>query len=326
VSARAERRRVDGALVVELGLVALVLIAVAIAIVASFGPASVTVGGEEFDCGSAAQAKDWEAIRTAEARASVGQVDPAVAVACRDALDDTRSIRTAALVVATLASLLLAAMVTRRRIHERHQLEPLRERGLVRDRRELERVATLLRDPRVLRVNAALVARLETDRLLIRPARPADADAVREVTDDEVVQRNGWRPGAVDDLVDTVRAGGRIGLWVICDRTTDAVLGMIQVDHVREREGRCELGFSLGPRARGRGYGTEAVQAVAARLHAAGLDFVEVGCSADNFGVQRVMEKVGAEEIRQGVARLPDGTETQGVWYVLRGEPLESDP
>jgi RimJ/RimL family protein N-acetyltransferase len=78
---------------------------------------------------------------------------------------------------------------------------------------------------------------------------------------------------------------------------------------------RCQLGFWIGPGARGWGLGTEAIAAVLAGLHGVGLETVTIASAANNGAVHRIMEKLGGVEVRRGTQTLPNGREVDAVWY-----------
>ena len=57
--------------------------------------------------------------------------------------------------------------------------------------------------------------------------------------------------------------------------------------------GVCEIGVSLLPEARGRGYGTEAVRLFTDRLFRDGLARVQASTAVDNVAMRRVLERLG---------------------------------
>jgi RimJ/RimL family protein N-acetyltransferase len=84
-----------------------------------------------------------------------------------------------------------------------------------------------------------------------------------------------------------------------------------------------ETGYWLGPAARGRGYATEAVRAVARHAFGLGLTRIELLAAVGNVASQRVAERAGFT--REGVLRearpLPGGKKADMVRFrLLEGE------
>jgi RimJ/RimL family protein N-acetyltransferase len=135
--------------------------------------------------------------------------------------------------------------------------------------------------------------------------------------DDEFRRANGWTDIGVRTIVAAIRSptSVRAQAWaVICDRRTGELIGSISATSVDRTAATCDLGWWLGPRWRGLGYGTEAVYLAITALHTAGIRRVVIGTAVDNLAVLRVAAKVGAIELRRGGHTLPDGTVVDGVW------------
>lgn len=280
------------------------IIAASTAVFTTFDHEEVTLGdGNTYDCGSPGDSRDWAAIRVAEERAGVETVDAQVADRCESSLDDTRSTRTAALAWAAGSAALLALSFAGR------------SRAA---RRELRRRIGFVSDPERRDLAFAIVRTIDTERLVIRRPRPEDAAAVRAVIDRGVTEAMGWSPEHVDQLVRGVERDETTTDRLICDRATGKVLGSIDVGRLDLANDRCEVGFWLGPGARGWGYGTEALTAVLAVLHAAGILAVDVMTAPDNQAVIRIMQKVGAVEMARGRHILPNGREVDAVWFLHR--------
>jgi [ribosomal protein S5]-alanine N-acetyltransferase len=141
---------------------------------------------------------------------------------------------------------------------------------------------------------------VETERLVLRPARPDDAEAIFEsyAADEEVTRYLVWRPhrsaeetreflrGAV-----AIRADGTHINWAIAIKPDDRVRGMISF----RRDGfKADVGYVLGRQFWGRGYMTEALGAVVAYgFSLPGLYRIWALCDVDNLASARVMEKAG---------------------------------
>jgi ribosomal-protein-alanine N-acetyltransferase len=83
------------------------------------------------------------------------------------------------------------------------------------------------------------------------------------------------------------------GPWVAIDRETETIVGSAGFIG-RAQEGVVEVGFGIAPEARGRGYATEAAEALVRwALAQNGVERVVARCDADNAPSIRVLEKVG---------------------------------
>lgn len=115
--------------------------------------------------------------------------------------------------------------------------------------------------------------RLETNRLVLRPFRPSDADAMAKVLGDPVSMRFYPRPFSAEEAAAWVernaarsQANG-LGLWAVTLRSTGEVIGDCgAVIQAVDGDDELELAWHLHPIHQGRGYATEA--ALAWRDHA----------------------------------------------------------
>jgi ribosomal-protein-alanine N-acetyltransferase len=137
----------------------------------------------------------------------------------------------------------------------------------------------------------------ETPRLLLRPPRLEDAEAIFDgyAQDPAVSKYVVWKPHkAVAETRDFLRycaeqrRAGRIFSYVILAKDGGRLIGMVELgaDGV--------LGYVLARAYWGRGYMTEAVQAVVG--WAMGQDeirTIQATCDVDNPASARVMEKAG---------------------------------
>jgi RimJ/RimL family protein N-acetyltransferase len=94
------------------------------------------------------------------------------------------------------------------------------------------------------------------------------------------------------------------------------VIGSISAHPVIARQATCHVGWWMGPAARGKGYGTEALRTIFPALHKTGVSRILIGTSPDNTAVRRVLEKLGADEVATSPHRLPNDTTVPSVWYV----------
>jgi RimJ/RimL family protein N-acetyltransferase len=158
-----------------------------------------------------------------------------------------------------------------------------------------------------------------TERLVLRGPRSRDSRAYAASLDADMMSANGWteamRRGAIAHMQHADRIP-LLGRTVIADRVTDELLGWISLHDIDEVAGSCELGWSMGPHARGKGYGTEAVRAALDALHRNGYRRITVGTNEDNRPARRVLERVGAHQISARPHTLPNGATVTSVWYV----------
>ena len=147
---------------------------------------------------------------------------------------------------------------------------------------------------------------LTTDRLVLRPPRADDAEAIYRAyaTDPEVARFVIWRPHAsIDDtraFVKHFTEQGREGYpWVMTLRDRGALIGAM---HLRVKRPWAEFGFNIARPQWDRGLGTEAVRAVVRfGLELPDIFRVQAMCHVENAASARVMEKAGM--VREGVLR-----------------------
>lgn len=169
---------------------------------------------------------------------------------------------------------------------------------------------------------------LHTARLTLRPFVPADGPAMFRVwaADERVTRYLRWTPHQSEAescaLVDqwAAESGRPDGhQWAIV-RTEDGQL-MGSVGVVQGEDGLWEPGYCLGHDYWGRGYMTEALDAVVGHMFLThGLD--RLGCShaAANPASGRVMEKIGFHYTHDTVCYKFDGTPFSCKAYILYKE------
>ncbi len=167
---------------------------------------------------------------------------------------------------------------------------------------------------------------LHTARLSIRSATPADrADLYALERDPEVMrQLNGGAPVPEEGLADAdflTPRGTEPEVAVIHDRRTGAFVGWIALfdEGLREGQRAAEIGYRLARAAWGRGYGTEAVGAIATlALTRLGVTRLRAETMATNLGSRRVLEKAGFAHVATRPWDGPDplpGAEAGEVIY-----------
>lgn len=164
---------------------------------------------------------------------------------------------------------------------------------------------------------------LTTDRLRLRPATRADADATWAFRRLETV--NEWVTGCPPD-VDGYRAlftdPQRLATTVVVELSDGTVIGDLMLrrgDAWAQREvadraagAQVELGWVLDPAHSGRGYATEAVRALLDHCFSdLAVHRVVASCFLDNVASWRLMERVG---MRRESHAVRDSLHRSGAW------------
>jgi RimJ/RimL family protein N-acetyltransferase len=166
---------------------------------------------------------------------------------------------------------------------------------------------------------------LITERLRLRRSVPDDADTISAYrSDPEVYRTQGWErtdPDGVradiEEMAD--RAPGEPGGWVqfsVEERDGSRLVGDVGISPAEGERDVIKVGYTISPDVQGRGYATEAVQAlVDYALDTLGAEVVRAYADADNTPSIRVAEKVGMQLIERFEHR--EGDE---VWFGVRYE------
>lgn len=173
---------------------------------------------------------------------------------------------------------------------------------------------------------------LETERLLLRPFRTEDAEAMFRnwASDPEVTRFLTWPPHASPELTRSLTAqwaeaagDRRVYQWAIVSKAQGEPIGSLSVVRIDEGTESMELGYCIGKRWWGQGLMTEAVRTVVAYL------FAEVGAlrvcarhDVENPASGAVMRRAGMTKegvLRQG-GRNNRGIVDTAVYSILRDE------
>jgi [ribosomal protein S5]-alanine N-acetyltransferase len=133
---------------------------------------------------------------------------------------------------------------------------------------------------------------LETDRLILRPWRAADAAIVHELwteRDDRVPPHRRLSPDGHPTVADLEARGFPEGLLMIELRATGDLIGYCGLTD------EPELAYELLHRFWGHGYATEAARAVIDRARDSGAVRLRAGVRNWNLASQRVLAKLGFE-------------------------------
>ncbi|GAA3369284.1 GNAT family N-acetyltransferase [Streptomyces sannanensis] len=170
---------------------------------------------------------------------------------------------------------------------------------------------------------------ISTDRLVLRPFEEADIPAHIEMMNDEMV--TAWtsvpHPYTARDAEDWVRrtapaerAEGRGIVFAVTEFLTQRLVGTVHLQNTDWRTRATEAGYVTAPWARGEGYATESLLAVAQWLFRdQGFERLELRTAADNTASQQVAQKIGC--VSEGVLRNAWIARTQtedGGWTDIR--------
>ncbi|MFD3698740.1 GNAT family N-acetyltransferase [Streptomyces sp. NPDC058646] len=187
---------------------------------------------------------------------------------------------------------------------------------------------------------------ISTDRLVLRPFEEEDVTALAEMMNDEHVtawtsaphpytraHAHGWATRAAH----AERTEGRGIVFAVTEFLTQRLVGIVHLQNTNWRTRATEAAYVTAPWARGEGYASESVLAVARWLFRdQGFERLELRTAADNTASQQVAQKIGC--ISEGVLRnawivrvqTADGTWTDTrtdliVWSLVP-EDLEDGP
>lgn len=145
--------------------------------------------------------------------------------------------------------------------------------------------------------------RVTTARLELRPLPSAAAAALpsgRAAAERALGARLApeWPQPDLLDLLPLQARSGRFGIWVVIERETGTVVGDVGFVGPPDEAGAVEIGYSVVPDRRRRGYATEAAAALVAwALAQPGVSAVAARCDRDNGASIRVLERVGFRRI-----------------------------
>jgi RimJ/RimL family protein N-acetyltransferase len=163
-----------------------------------------------------------------------------------------------------------------------------------------------------------IVATLSGPGVRLRGLAPRDVDDLVAGYADPVLQRfmpplpvpftHAQAREYVRDVAPGMFADGG-GLWAIADPLTDRLLGGIGLDKVVPHRGQCEVGYWVGPWARGRGVAVAAVRTLTEHAFHTGMARIELLTHRENAPSQRVALAAGfrPEGVRRGVLPNRDG-------------------
>jgi RimJ/RimL family protein N-acetyltransferase len=142
----------------------------------------------------------------------------------------------------------------------------------------------------------------ETDRIVLRPWRPDEADRFFDMHRRmEVARWIGGRPMAdlseaeslIQRTLDRLAADPRFGAWAVIERATGVPAGTVLLKPLPDGDGEIEIGWHLHPDSWGRGLATEAAHPLLARGFELGLEEIWAVTDPKNQRSAHVCEKLG---------------------------------
>ena len=144
---------------------------------------------------------------------------------------------------------------------------------------------------------------MQTERLELRPLGPAAAAALPHDRATAALELgaelpDGWPHADLVDILPLQAAAApgeeQFGVWVIIERDTGTLCGDIGFLGPPGPDGAIEIGYSVVPSCRRRGYATEAARALVAwALSQPGVRRVVARCDTGNVASIRILEGLG---------------------------------
>ena len=166
----------------------------------------------------------------------------------------------------------------------------------------------------------------KTSRLVVRPYSADDAHHLSATIDDEVMEANGWRPVDVRRWARSLRVEELRELsclYTIASQDS-GVLGYASFTLSPDRS--LEVGFWLGPSARGHGLGTEVLTMLARIAGRHGHQQVRIETRQDNIGMRRSCERAGGTQLADTERTLPNGEIITSARYLLTATEHDAAP
>lgn len=162
------------------------------------------------------------------------------------------------------------------------------------------------------------------DDVRVRCLEHRDAGAFSEGTKDSAVQSDGHLPLAeytpqivreqIDGPIRDGLADGSLAVLAIADRHSDAFLGSVVL--FNSRPDRAEVGYWLGPWARGRGAAQKALRAVAHVAGELGLAHLDAKTAPSNETSRRALVGAGFRQVGDaGEETAPSGEVVRVLTY-----------
>lgn len=149
---------------------------------------------------------------------------------------------------------------------------------------------------------------LETDRLILRPFVPEDAEEMFYgwANDPEVTKYLTWPPHEsvettkkiVSQWVEQYKKPERLNFAMVLKENGKLIGGIDVVGYLGGIHGTPVLGCAIGRKYWSCGYVTEALKCLLTLLFAKGYDEVRIDAQVENIGSNRVIQKCGGQFLR----------------------------
>ena len=139
---------------------------------------------------------------------------------------------------------------------------------------------------------------IETDRLITRPVRPQDIDAIDEIWNDPISLENyhedHYSRKYISDICNKIRTLSSSIMMVAILKETEEIVGTCRVGAM-ETPYIWDFGYCIHPGHRGKGYATELVKGIVAKANDVKYPVkkLEAGAYKENIGSRKVLEKSG---------------------------------
>ncbi|WP_343550323.1 GNAT family N-acetyltransferase [Pantoea sp.] len=144
---------------------------------------------------------------------------------------------------------------------------------------------------------------LETTRLRLEPFQHAHFDGLRAMENDPEIMRyisNGKvkTPEETRETIERVMQRWQqygFSWWAICEKESDEVVGAACLQHLANQDGApLEIGWRLNANHHGKGFATEAAQAIVQfAVEQIGVNYLVAVADPENQASQKVMQRLG---------------------------------
>lgn len=172
---------------------------------------------------------------------------------------------------------------------------------------------------------------LETQRLILRPFRTDDAEAMFSgwVSDPEVTKYLTWNThesiddtrAILDQWIREYEKPERLNFAIVLKDTEQLIGGIDVVGYLGDVDGTPVIGYNLSRAFWNKGYMTEACRCLIDYLYSKGYTEVRIDAMSENIGSIRVIEKCGGIFLRTEEEFFPLKNETVSVnRYIVKAK------
>lgn len=146
-----------------------------------------------------------------------------------------------------------------------------------------------------------------TERLVLRPWRPVDADVLlrmrarpevaRWMAETAPWARMAQAEEAIARWTEALAVGAGLGTWAITPRDGDTPIGSVSLKPIPNGDGEVEIGWMLDPDVWGRGYAREAAAAVLAHGRSLALPRIWALMWPGNDSSAKVCRAIGMDDL-----------------------------